>query len=84
VETVKGYAKEETAVFENLGAARARMAGARNPQEKIEANSQISSALGRLIVVAEAILTQGEAKTFAISSGRSKARKPHRAGPQAL
>ena len=53
VETVKGYAKEETQIFESLAQARAAMAGARTPQDKIEANSQISGALGRLMVVVE-------------------------------
>jgi len=53
VETVKGYAKEETTVFEALANARAAMMGAKTPQEKIDANSQISSALGRLLVVVE-------------------------------
>src|ERR1017187_1034611 len=53
VETVKGYAKEETTVFENLANARAAMIGAKSPAEKIEANNQVSSALGRLMVVVE-------------------------------
>lgn len=53
VETVKGYAKEETQVFESLAQARAAMAGARTPAGKIEANAQISSALSRLMVVVE-------------------------------
>jgi LemA protein len=53
VETVKGYAKEETTIFTELANARAAMAGARTPAEKIEANNQVSSALGRLLVVAE-------------------------------
>src|SRR5438067_1326185 len=53
VETVKGYAKEETTVFQELANARAAMSGARTPAEKIEANSQITGALGRLLVVVE-------------------------------
>ena len=53
VETVKGYAKEETQVFEQLASARAAIAGAKTPQEKIDANSQITGALGRLLVVVE-------------------------------
>lgn len=53
VETVKGYAKEETTVFKELADARAAMAGARSPQEKINASNQVDSALGRLMVVVE-------------------------------
>jgi len=50
---VKGYAKEETGVMEALANARAAMIGAKTPAEKIDANSQVSSALGRLMVVVE-------------------------------
>jgi LemA protein len=53
VETVKGYAKEETGVMEALANARAAMIGAKTPSEKIEANNQVSGALGRLMVVVE-------------------------------
>jgi len=53
VETVKGFAAHETEVFKNIADARAAMAGARNPAEKIAANDQLSGALGRLLVVAE-------------------------------
>jgi LemA protein len=53
VETVKGYAKEETTVFTNIANARAAMIGAKTPQEKIDANNQLTGALGRLLVVAE-------------------------------
>src|ERR1700712_1579375 len=53
VETVKGDAKEETGIFTALANARAAMAGARTPQEKIDANNQVSGALGRLLVVVE-------------------------------
>lgn len=53
VETVKGYAKEETGVMEALANARAAMIGAKTPADKIAANDQVSGALGRLLVVAE-------------------------------
>src|SRR5580698_956648 len=53
VETVKGYAKEETGVMEALANARAAMMGAKTPSEKIDANNQVTGALGRLMVVVE-------------------------------
>ena len=53
VETVKGYAKEETGVMEALANARSAMMGAKTPAEKAAANNQIDSALGRLAVVVE-------------------------------
>ena len=53
VETVKGYATHEKEVFENVAAARSRLAGAATPQEAAAANAGISSALGRLLAIAE-------------------------------
>lgn len=53
VETVKGSAAHEEKVIDDISNARAAMAGAKTPQEKIAANSQIDSALGRLFVVVE-------------------------------
>ena len=53
VETVKGYAKEETGVMSDLANARAAMIGAKTPAEKIDANNQVTGALGRLMVVVE-------------------------------
>jgi LemA protein len=53
VETLKGYAKQETTIFTAIADARARMAGARNPAETIAANNQLESALARLLVVVE-------------------------------
>ena len=53
VETVKGFATHEEKVFGDIAAARAAMAGAKTPQEKIAANGQLDSALSRLLVVVE-------------------------------
>ena len=54
VETVKGYAAQETEVFTALANARAALAGAGTVSETAEANQEITSALGRLIAIAEA------------------------------
>src|SRR5687767_14180348 len=53
VETVKGFAKQEKEVLASIANARAALVGARTPAEKIQANSQLDSALGRLLVVVE-------------------------------
>ena len=53
VETVKGYATQEQEVFGDIAAARAALIGARTPTEKIAANSQLDSALSRLLVIVE-------------------------------
>lgn len=53
VETVKGIAQQEKDVFGAIANARAAMMGARSPQERIAANGQLDSALGRLFVVVE-------------------------------
>ena len=53
VETVKGIASHETEVFKNIADARAALISGRTPQEKIQANDQLSGALARLLVVAE-------------------------------
>jgi len=53
VETTKGIAQQEKDVFGQIAESRARMAGARTPEETIQAANQQSAALGRLLVVAE-------------------------------
>lgn len=53
VETVKGYAVQEQTVFGDIAAARAALIGAKTPADKIAANGQLDSALGRLLVVVE-------------------------------
>jgi len=53
VETVKGIAQQEQAVFGDIAAARSRLLGAGSPQEKIAANQQLDGAIGRLLLVVE-------------------------------
>jgi LemA protein len=53
VATVQGFAKQEQAVIKEVTDARAALGGARNPQEKIDANSKLDGALSRLLVVVE-------------------------------
>lgn len=53
VETVKGFTKHEETAINSVTSARAAMMGAKSPAERIQANSQLDSALGRLFVVVE-------------------------------
>lgn len=53
VETVKGYAKHEATVFEEVTKARSQWASAKTPNEKIKAAGEMDSALSRLMVVVE-------------------------------
>ncbi|MBN2539446.1 MAG: LemA family protein [Deltaproteobacteria bacterium] len=53
VETVKGFAKQEKEVFIGVTEARAKVGGAKNIPEKIEANNQLTGALSRLLVTVE-------------------------------
>jgi LemA protein len=54
VNTVKGYAQHEEKVLTEVTNARARVGSAQTINDKISANSDLTSALGRLLVVAEA------------------------------
>ena len=54
VATVKGYAKHEKTVFENVTKARSALMKAESPQAKAEANNQLTAALKTLLAVAEA------------------------------
>ncbi len=53
VRTVKGFATQEKAIFENVANARARLAGAVSPREAAAANAGLTSSLGRLLAIAE-------------------------------
>jgi LemA protein len=57
VSTVKGYAQHESDVFIQVAQARSGVLGAvqsHDPQQMADANAQMTTALGRLIAVAEA------------------------------
>lgn len=53
VNTVKGYAKHEKDVFADVANARAKMLSAGGVSAKATASSQLGSALGRLLAIAE-------------------------------
>src|SRR6202022_4616864 len=53
VETVKGFAVQEQTVFGEIAKARSALLSASTPAQKIAANGQLDSALGRLLVVVE-------------------------------
>jgi len=53
VETVKGYAKHESSVFEEVTKLRSGWTGATTKEEKIENAKAMTGAIGRLLLVAE-------------------------------
>lgn len=52
VNSVKGYAKHEEAVFNAITEARQNMINAKTPEETVQADAALSSALGRLLALA--------------------------------
>ncbi len=54
VETVKGYAKHEKEVFENVTKARSALMNAQTPAQKAEADNMLTGTLKSLFAVAEA------------------------------
>ena len=53
VNTVKGVAKQEQTIFGDIAEARTRYSGATTANAKAQAATQVESALGRLLVIAE-------------------------------
>ena len=53
VETTKGFAQHEEAVYKDIADARGKLLAAKSPEETIAAANQQTSALGRLLAVVE-------------------------------
>jgi LemA protein len=53
VETVRGYASHEESVYKDIADSRSRLLAAKSPEETIQAANQQTSALGRLLAIAE-------------------------------
>lgn len=53
VSTVKGYTSHESEVLNEISNSRTKLAGAQSMSEKAQADSQLSSALNRLLIVVE-------------------------------
>jgi LemA protein len=53
VNTVKGFASHEKEIISNIADSRAKLAGAQGPEEQAAANSELSGAISRLLVVVE-------------------------------
>src|SRR6476660_2024592 len=64
VETTKGIAQQEQEVFGRIAESRAKMAGARTPEERMAAANDQSSALARLLVVSENYPQLRSSETF--------------------
>lgn len=53
VETVKGYAKHEKEIFENIAKAREGLMGAKTPREKAQSNNILTESLKSLFAISE-------------------------------
>ena len=53
IETVKGYAKHEKSIFENVSKARSELMGAKTPHEKAESDNMLTGALKSLFAISE-------------------------------
>ena len=53
VNTVKGYASQEKDIFTDIANARSKLSGANNITEEADADSELSNALSRLLLIVE-------------------------------
>src|SRR6266852_3747890 len=53
VETTKGFAQHEEGIYKDIADSRSRLLAAKSPEETIAAANQQTSALGRLLAIAE-------------------------------
>lgn len=53
VETVKGYEKHEKEIFEKVSEERQNLVSAKGPEEKAQANNQLSQTLKSILAIAE-------------------------------
>jgi LemA protein len=53
VRTVQGYAKHEKEIFQSIADARSRLMGAKTINDKIQADTALSSSLSRLLLIVE-------------------------------
>jgi len=53
VNTVKGFASHEKEIISDIADSRARLAGAQGPEDQAAANTELSGAISRLLVVVE-------------------------------
>src|SRR5687767_15223254 len=64
VESVKGIAQQERDVFGQIADSRAKLAGARSPEQTIQAANEQSAALARLLVIVENYPQLRSSETF--------------------
>ncbi|MBU3209612.1 LemA family protein [Clostridium algidicarnis] len=53
VETVKGYAAQESEIFTQVAESRSKLAGATTTEEKAAADQELTGAVGRLLAISE-------------------------------